>query len=65
MPTHCFKIVAGIEPFVDDLLASRFNISFWHGISSKDTGEKLKLLCLMFGKNTLYFPYVLAKDLYL
>lgn len=41
MSTCCFKIVAGMEPFIDDFWALRFTNSLLK--SSKETGEILKL----------------------
>ena len=37
MSTCCFKIVAGMEPFIDDFWALRFTNSLLK--SSKETGE--------------------------
>ena len=38
---HCFKILAGIEPYADDFLTFKFSLSFF--TSSSETSLKLKL----------------------
>lgn len=53
MSTYFFKIVAGMEPFIDDFWALRFTNSLLK--SSKETGEILKLQRLILGNNSRIF----------
>ena len=57
MSTNCFRIVAGMEPFVDDFWVLRFSISFFN-ILLKDWG-KIEIAWVKFGKNFHIFLVLL------